>query len=378
MLRLNEIRLPLTHTEADLNAAILRRLKIDASALTGFSIFRRAYDARKRSEIFLVYTIDVDVTNEPALRRKFRDDLRVIPTPDTQYKYVAKAPPVLPLRPVVIGLGPCGLFAALTLAEMGFKPIVLERGKAVRERTQDTWGLWRKSVLDPESNVQFGEGGAGTFSDGKLWSQIKDPFFLTRKVLTDFVEAGAPPEIMYVSKPHIGTFKLVTMVEKMRAKIEALGGEIRFQTRVIDFEMAQNPRQITGLVLSDGSRLATHHVQFSPAEQKAIDGLLAQCAAQPWNTPSVKDCKAAVSDAVFDVLVRQQKLVQCEPDVVLLPKTYNAAYERVRALIQQDGQITAAQVRDAFGTTRKYALALLEHFDSLGITKRVGDARVLK
>ena len=260
MLRLNEIRLSLDHTEADLNAAILRRLKIDASALTGFSIFRRAYDARKRSEIFLVYTIDVDVTNEPALRRKFRDDLRVIPTPDTQYKYVAKAPPVLPLRPVVIGLGPCGLFAALTLAEMGFKPIVLERGKSVRERTQDTWGLWRKSVLDPESNVQFGEGGAGTFSDGKLWSQIKDPFFLTRKVLTDFVEAGAPPEIMYVSKPHIGTFKLVTMVEKMRAKIEALGGEIRFQARVVDFEIAENPRQITGLVLSDGSRLATHHV----------------------------------------------------------------------------------------------------------------------
>lgn len=260
MLRLNEIRLPLDHTPDDLRAAILRRLKIDANALIKFTIFRRAYDARKRSEIFLVYSIDVEVANEVALLRKFRDDPKVIPTPDTQYQYVAKAPPLLASRPVVIGLGPCGLFAALTLAEMGFKPIVLERGKSVRERTQDTWGLWRKSILNPESNVQFGEGGAGTFSDGKLWSQIKDPFFLTRKVLQDFVEAGAPPEILYVSKPHIGTFKLVTMVEKMRAKIEALGGEIRFQARVVDVEIAENPRQITGLVLSDGTRIAASHV----------------------------------------------------------------------------------------------------------------------
>ena len=263
MLRLTEIKLPLNHQPDAIQAAILKRLKIDAAALINFTIFRRGYDARKRSEILLVYTIDVDVKNEATLLKRFDGDAKVGITPDTTYKFVAHAPATLPLRPVVIGLGPCGLFAALTLAQMGFKPIVLERGKAVRERTQDTWGLWRKSVLNPESNVQFGEGGAGTFSDGKLWSQIKDPFFLTRKVLTEFVTAGAPAEIMYVSKPHIGTFKLVTMVEKMRATIESLGGEIRFQQRVTSFDIdtgADGSRQLRGVVLNDGERIAATHV----------------------------------------------------------------------------------------------------------------------
>jgi uncharacterized protein len=263
MLRLTEIKLSLNHQPDAIQAAVLKRLKIDASMLISFTIFRRGYDARKRSEILLVYTIDVEVKNEAASLKRFAGDAKVGITPDTTYKFVANAPSTLSSRPVVIGLGPCGLFAALTLAQMGFKPIVLERGKAVRERTQDTWGLWRKSVLNPESNVQFGEGGAGTFSDGKLWSQIKDPFFLTRKVLTEFVTAGAPAEIMYVSKPHIGTFKLVTMVEKMRATIESLGGEIRFQQRVTSFDIetgADGSRQIRGVVLNDGERIATTHV----------------------------------------------------------------------------------------------------------------------
>ena len=126
-------------------------------------------------------------------------------------------------RPIVVGFGPCGIFAALILAQMGLRPLVLERGKEVRERTKDTWGLWRQGVLDPESNVQFGEGGAGTFSDGKLWSQIRDPRYLTRKVLQEFVKAGAPEEILYVAKPHIGTFRLVGMVEKMRAEHRGAG-----------------------------------------------------------------------------------------------------------------------------------------------------------
>jgi uncharacterized FAD-dependent dehydrogenase len=172
-------------------------------------------------------------------------------TPDTHYRHVARAPSAVPRRPVVIGTGPCGIFAALILAEMGFRPIIVERGKVVRERTKDTWALWRRGQLTPESNVQFGEGGAGTFSDGKLWSGIKDPQHLGRKVLTEFVAAGAPEEILWVAKPHIGTFRLVQMVEAMRAKIEALGGEYRFGTRVTDFVIEtgrDGARRLRGVV----------------------------------------------------------------------------------------------------------------------------------
>jgi uncharacterized protein len=268
MLRLNEIKLPLNHAEGDLRLAVIKRLKISESDLRSFSIYRRSYDARKRSDVLLVYAVDVEINNESALLARNlaankRGDPKISVTPDTSYHFIANAPDELKSRPIVIGLGPCGLFAALTLAEMGFRPIVLERGKAVRERTQDTWDLWRKSTLHPESNVQFGEGGAGTFSDGKLWSQIKDPFFLGRKVLSDFVTAGAPAEIMYVSKPHIGTFKLVSMVEKMRATIESLGGEIRFQQRVENFDIEtrdDGTRHIRGVMLHDGSHLASDHV----------------------------------------------------------------------------------------------------------------------
>ena len=132
------------------------------------------------------------------------------------------------------------MFAALVLAQMGFRPIVLERGTTVRQRTKDTWGLWRKKTLNPESNVQFGEGGAGTFSDGKLWSQIRDPRFLGRKVMEEFVRAGAPPEILYEAHPHIGTFKLVKVVESIRERIIALGGEVRFEQRVVDVLLSKN------------------------------------------------------------------------------------------------------------------------------------------
>jgi uncharacterized protein len=267
MLRLNEIKLPLGVSSEDdivaLRAAVLARLKIQDEDLLTLSIYRRGYDARKKAQILLVYTLDVELRDEEQVRRKFRGDPKVIDTPDTEYKFIAHAPVSFSgARPVVIGLGPCGLFAALTLAQMGFRPIVLERGKAVRERTQDTWGLWRKSTLNPESNVQFGEGGAGTFSDGKLWSQIKDPHFLGRKVLREFVAAGAPPEIMYVSKPHIGTFKLVSMIEIMRATIESLGGEIRFQQKVVDFDIEERggERQLRGIVLDNGETIKTNHL----------------------------------------------------------------------------------------------------------------------
>ena len=259
MLRLTELKLRLDHSEHELKAAIIKRLGIGANELAGYSIFRRSYDARKPSAIMLMYTLDVEVTNEAALLQRLEDGERhVKPTPDTRYQFVAKAPHVLPSRPLVIGTGPCGLFAGLILAQMGFRPIILERGKIVRERTKDTFGLWRKGQLNPESNVQFGEGGAGTFSDGKLYSQIKDPHHYGRKVLTEFVKAGAPDEILYVSKPHIGTFRLVAMVENMRATIQELGGEIRFQSRVEDFDIDNG--QVRGVTLAGGEHITADHV----------------------------------------------------------------------------------------------------------------------
>jgi uncharacterized FAD-dependent dehydrogenase len=262
MLRLTEIKLPLDHPPDALKNAILKKLRLSPRELVSFSVFRRAYDARKKSAITYIYTLDVETRNEAFLLSQFKNDPHVRPAPDMAYKFVAQTPNKLK-RPIVIGTGPCGLFAALLLAQMGFRPIVLERGKSVRERTKDTWALWRRSELNPESNVQFGEGGAGTFSDGKLYSQIKDPRFLGRKVLTEFVKAGAPEEILTDAKPHIGTFRLVAMVEHIRAAIEKLGGEYRFQSRVDDLEIetAQDgSRRLRGIVLSDGTRLAADHV----------------------------------------------------------------------------------------------------------------------
>lgn len=262
MLRLTEIQLPLDHPEADLTAAILARLGIDAAQLKSVTLFRRSYDARKKSAVVLTYTVDVEVDDEAAILGQHKGQPHLGPTPDTSYKYVAQASAVPEKRPVVIGTGPCGIFAGLILAQMGFCPIILERGKIVRERTKDTWGLWRKRELHPESNVQFGEGGAGTFSDGKLYSQVKDPKHYGRKVLSEFVKADAPPEIMYVSKPHIGTFRLVKMVEQMRATIEALGGEFRFQQKVDDIDISpeKDGGQVRGVVLASGEYIAADHV----------------------------------------------------------------------------------------------------------------------
>lgn len=261
MIRLTEIRLPLDHEEGAILDAITKKLGITAEQVLSFDVFKRGYDARKKANIILTYTLDVEVANQAELLEAFISDQHVKETPDMEYKFVAQAPANQTERPVVIGFGPCGLFAGLLLAQMGFNPIIVERGKEVRERTKDTFGFWRKRTLNPESNVQFGEGGAGTFSDGKLYSQIKDPNFYGRKVTTEFVAAGAPEEIMYVSKPHIGTFKLVTMIEKMRATIIELGGEIRFSTRVDDVHMEDG--QITGVTLSNGEEIKSRFVVLS-------------------------------------------------------------------------------------------------------------------
>jgi uncharacterized protein len=259
VIRITELSLPLDHPADALPKAIVRRLGIQDTELLDFTVFKRSYDARKKnSAIEFVYTIDLHARHEAAILQRLARDQHVRPAPDTRYHPVGRAPATLVDRPVVIGFGPCGLFAALLLAQMGFKPIVLERGRNVRLRTQDTWALWRRKTLTAESNVQFGEGGAGLFSDGKLYSQIKDPKFYGRKVMQEFVRAGAPGEILYVNKPHIGTFRLTGVVAAMRKEIIELGGEVRFESRVTDLLLDHG--QIEGVVLADGDTLHSRHV----------------------------------------------------------------------------------------------------------------------
>jgi uncharacterized FAD-dependent dehydrogenase len=259
MIRISELKLPLAHTEKALRAAIIRRLRIDDSDLTEFTVFKRSFDARKRDNILLVYIVDATTRlSEKKLLIRLNRDKQIRQAPDMTYKMVARAPADLTKRPIVIGTGPCGYFAGLLLAQMGFRPILLERGKAVRERTQDTFGFWRSRAFNPESNVQFGEGGAGTFSDGKLYSQIKDPNHYGRKVLNEFVNAGARDEILSLHRPHIGTFRLVKIVENLRATIESLGGEVRFDHHVSD--MLIEKQHVRGVVLANGEELHSDHV----------------------------------------------------------------------------------------------------------------------
>ncbi|MCC3407357.1 MAG: NAD(P)/FAD-dependent oxidoreductase [Microcoleus sp. PH2017_10_PVI_O_A] len=259
MLRITEIKLPLDHPEDAIASALLKKLQIPPAELLSYTIFKRSYDARKKAEIVLVYIVDVETTQEKQLLQRFKKDPHVMVTPDTSYRNVAQASSNLTVRPIVIGTGPCGMFAGLMLAQMGFRPILLERGKAVRDRTADTFGFWKKKAeFNPESNAQFGEGGAGTFSDGKLYSQVKDPQHYGRKVLTELVKAGASPEILYINKPHIGTLKLVGIVQNMRARIESLGGEIRFQTRVEDIHIENG--KVQGITTASGEYIASNYI----------------------------------------------------------------------------------------------------------------------
>ncbi|MDD5227714.1 MAG: NAD(P)/FAD-dependent oxidoreductase [Methylococcales bacterium] len=258
MLRITELKLPLNHSVSDIQSAVLYRLGVDLNEFISYKIFRQGHDARKRDAIQMVYTVDVDIKNEAEVLARFTNDIHISSTPNTEYHLPLNIVALNKARPIIIGSGPCGLLATLILAQMGFRPIMLERGKSVRERTKDTFALWRKGKFNAESNVQFGEGGAGTFSDGKLYTQIKDPNYYGRKVLQEFVKAGAPEEILYLSKPHIGTFRLVSMVEQIRATIESLGGEIRFEHRV-DELLIENG-QVQGVKLATGETLESQHV----------------------------------------------------------------------------------------------------------------------
>ncbi len=265
MIRLNELRLPLEHPEGALRRAIINRLGIQSEDLAHFQIVRRSVDARDRDAFLFVYTIDVKVREQSKLLARVKGDRRISLAPDSSYRFVANAPDTMSGRPIVIGMGPAGLFAGLILAQSGFRPLILERGKAMRDRTKDTFRMWQHGDLDPESNTQFGEGGAGTFSDGKLYSQVKDPKHYGRKVLDEFVKAGAPEEILFVNRPHIGTFRLVKVVEQMRAKIIELGGEVRFESRVTGIEIDRDPvdqarGKTTGVTLASGERIAADHV----------------------------------------------------------------------------------------------------------------------
>jgi uncharacterized FAD-dependent dehydrogenase len=258
MIRLTEIRLPLNHNDETVEKAVLKKLFIKADDLICFTVFKRSVDARKKAEISFIYTVDVDTRCNDQLLKRFVRDTRVFKKPDTTYKLIAKTDTYQGARPVVVGFGPGGIFAGILLAQMGLKPVILERGKKVRERAADTFGFWRKRIFNPDSNVQFGEGGAGTFSDGKLYSQIKDKNNRARKVLTELVNAGANKEILYVHRPHIGTFKLVKIIENMRATIESLGGDIRFESQVEELLLTDG--RVKGIKLSDKEIIETDHV----------------------------------------------------------------------------------------------------------------------
>jgi len=264
----DEDRTPPPHPQAALRQLAAQALGIPEHDIDTLHVFKRSFDARK-AELLAVFIVDItlnDAHNEAALLLQFEKNPHIQPTPDMAWHPPCHAPAGFGKqegeRPVVVGFGPCGMFAALSLAQMGFRPIVLERGKTVRERTKDTWGLWRKKVLQPESNVQFGEGGAGTFSDGKLYSQIKDPRHLGRKVMDEFVQAGAPADILFAAHPHIGTFKLVKVVENIREQIITLGGEIRFEQRVVDLELAEEntSRQVRALQVLDQTTGQTYRL----------------------------------------------------------------------------------------------------------------------
>lgn len=258
MLRINQLKLPVEHTKADLVKRVKKLLRCQEEP--EITIIRRSIDARKKPELYFNYILNVKVNNEPVVYQRCNKQ---------QVQIYQEAPYKFPVsnysgnvRPVIIGMGPAGLFCGYMLAEAGFKPILLERGKPVEQRTKDVEEFWENGVLNPESNVQFGEGGAGTFSDGKLNTLVKDKYGRNRKVLSLFVQAGAPEEIMYDHKPHIGTDVLRQVVVNMRKAIQDMGGEVRFGSKVTDIEVIDG--YISGLVINGTEVIETENVVLAP------------------------------------------------------------------------------------------------------------------
>ncbi|MDO7787728.1 NAD(P)/FAD-dependent oxidoreductase [Desulforamulus aquiferis] len=256
MIRISGIKLAIDRAELEIKERLLARLKIRDNELVDYSIFKRSIDARRREQIFFVYTVDAVVSNEQKVLSRFKEDKDIVVTPNLEYEYVVAGLAPLENRPIIIGSGPAGLFAGLILAQMGYMPLILERGEDVDKRTEAVKNFWRTGKLNPQCNVQFGEGGAGTFSDGKLTTLIRD--LRCRKVLEEMVEAGAPEEIIYSHKPHVGTDILRTVVKNIRQKIEGLGGEVRFGARVTGLEI--NSNRVMGVIVNDSDRIPAEAV----------------------------------------------------------------------------------------------------------------------
>lgn len=252
MLRIGQLKLEPNHSEQDLLQKIVKTLHISEKDVKQYQIKKKSIDARKKTYLQFVYTIDVEVINETRVLKKQKGN-QVVLAKEKAYEFPMQGTQHMKERPIIIGSGPAGLFCAYLLAEHGYKPIVFERGASVEERTKDIETFWKTGVLNTNSNVQFGEGGAGTFSDGKLNTGVKDPTGRNRKVLEIFVENGAPKDILYLNKPHIGTDILISVVKNMRSKIIEWGGEVHFHSQMIDFEL-ENETLKSITILSDNEK----------------------------------------------------------------------------------------------------------------------------
>lgn len=253
MIRILQLKLSPSHSNEDLENVVLKTLKINKEQLQKTIIVKRSIDARKKNDIKIIYTIDAEVLNEKKVIKSLHNNTNVLKANDVKYQFPPHGNTVLKHRPVVIGAGPAGLYCGLLLAENGYKPIILERGEDVDKRAKSVEDFWNHNKLNVNSNVQFGEGGAGTFSDGKLNTLVKDNYGRSRKVLEVFVEAGAPAEILYINKPHIGTDLLRDVVKNIRKKIIELGGEVRFTSQVTDFQIKD--KKLVGVVINEKEEL---------------------------------------------------------------------------------------------------------------------------
>lgn len=319
MIQISQLKLPCTHTQQELREKIERTLRIRPEELIEYSIEKQSIDARKKPQIFYVYTIHASVLQEKKVFKKVHSkNITIVEKKVYQFPFHAESTPAD--RPVIIGSGPAGLFCAYMLAEHGFAPILLERGKAIEERKKDVDSFWETGKLNPESNVQFGEGGAGTFSDGKLNTLVKDPSGRNRKVLEIFVKEGAPEEILYVNKPHIGTDLLMNVVKNMRKTIQSNGGEVRFESKVT--ELCITDGKICGVVINKE--------QFLPA--KSVILAIGHSARDTFEMLWEKQiCMEAKSFAVGVRVEHPQKLINYAQYQLELPKTLPAASYKVTA-----------------------------------------------